>query len=51
MLLFPFLAAWPAPGSADAEFGVWVELEVDHGEAEILRVFKLEAVQLIKERG
>ena len=26
---------WPAPGSEDTELGVLVELEVDHGEAEV----------------
>ena len=28
-----------------------MEPEVNHGEAEVSRVFKLEAVRLIKERG
>jgi hypothetical protein len=27
--------SWPAPGSEDTELGVLVELEVDHGEAEV----------------
>ena len=26
---------WPAPGSEDTELGVLMELEVDHGEAEV----------------
>ena len=26
---------WPAPGSADTEFGVLMEPEVSHGEAEV----------------
>jgi hypothetical protein len=28
-------AKWPAPGSADTELGVLMELEVGHGEAEV----------------
>ena len=27
--------AWPAPGSADTELGVLMELEVSHGKAEV----------------
>ena len=29
------LATWPAPGSADTELGVLMELEVSHGETEV----------------
>ena len=29
------LEKWPAPGSEDTELGVLMELEVDHGEAEV----------------
>ena len=42
---------WPAPGSEDTELGVLMELEVGHGETEVTREFKLEAVRLIKDRG
>ena len=45
------LTKWSAPGSEDTEFGVLMEPEVPHGEAEITREFKLEAVRLIKDRG
>jgi hypothetical protein len=29
------VAIWPAPGSEEAELGVLMELEVDHGETEV----------------
>jgi len=29
------ISTWPAPGSEDTELGVLMELEVDHGEAEV----------------
>jgi hypothetical protein len=34
---YPFvrLMVWPAPGSEDTEFGVLMEREVGHGEAEV----------------
>ena len=50
-ILTPGSRYWPAPGSEDTELGVSMEPEVDHGEAEFTREFKLEAVRLIKERG
>ncbi len=31
----PSEALWPAPGSEDTELGVWMELEVGHGETEV----------------
>jgi hypothetical protein len=29
------VAIWPAPGSEDTELGVFMELEVGHGETEV----------------
>ena len=51
VLFNSFMSIWPAPGSEDTELGVLMELEVGHGETEVTREFKLEAVRLIKDRG